>query len=257
METKFFKKLLILTLLIYPLAAQAGEKRASGNISGDPEQQETNKKAKKEYVCNECRKNFTNAFYLKLHKADHESERTGVYEYNCDVCGNYKTNRSSYYKLHKANHESGRTGIWKFNCTPCNFKTNNSGDFRKHEKTLKHKKNIAQAGTTTTTTNSNVPTVQELIDFVNSRKPQVSEVATESQEGFSKEFLELIGFYDSDSDEEIFPTKRSRSVPIGFVSIDYWSAAQELIDFINSKEPQEIDIEKIMKSGGDLNNQPF
>jgi len=182
METKFFKKLLILTLLICPLAAQAvgkrvqaGEKRASGNISGGPEQQETNKKNKGQFVCAECGKSLISETALKLHKANHESERTGVYEYNCDVCGNYKTNSSSNYKLHKANHESERTGEYKFNCLLCDFKNNTLSDFIRHEKTLNHKKNMALAGwapltvtapAASTTINPNRPTAQELIASV-------------------------------------------------------------------------------------------
>jgi len=220
METKFFKKLLILTLLIYPLAAQAAGKRNADNVSNTngPEQQETNKKAKKEYVCNECGKSLASKETLKehkmnheskrtdvyrfncdecgnyktnmpsqykLHKANHESERTGVYEYNCDVCGNFKTNISWHYKLHQANHVSECTGEYKFNCLPCDFNSNTLGDFKMHEKTLNHKKNMALAGwapltvtapAASTTINSNVPTAQEKFS----------------------EFLEFIGFDDSE-----------------------------------------------------------
>jgi len=134
METKFFKKLLILTLLIYPLAVQAFGKRASGNISGG--QEEANKKNKGQFVCAECGKSLASEIDLKEHKANHESKRTGKYRFNCDGC-NYRTNKSS--------------------------------NISRHQKTPKHKKNIALSGIATTTNtiiNPKGPTYLELIASV-------------------------------------------------------------------------------------------
>jgi len=169
METKFFKKLLILTLLICPLAAQAAGKRALKNISNTnvQKQQETNKKNKGQFVCDECGKSYDYPGNLNKHQKNHESKRTGKYKFNCDVedC-NFKTNEFEYSQSHAMNHVSERTGEYKFNCLPCDYKTNRSSHFKVHEQGKKHKKNIAQAGTTTTTdttTDSNLPTYLELI----------------------------------------------------------------------------------------------
>jgi Zinc finger, C2H2 type/C2H2-type zinc finger/Zinc-finger of C2H2 type len=101
-------------------------------------QEESKKKAKKEYICEVCLKSHTSKFNLNYHLAHHYNLKN----FECDVCPN-AYNTKSDLNQHKKSHENKTVALNCNNsiqCSICNRSFSSSWHLEEHLKKHLRKK---------------------------------------------------------------------------------------------------------------------